>query len=527
MTFTRGWVTFVQAVALPEILSGTLTEPFRFLTTLHLGYPPDALPSVKQLGKVCPIARSELLGLDRHNRIEKLFRCIAPHYPVQIAPEMGIAFTANGLTFPRSTLRISLHSFGIVLALGTRFEVEQGARPIDGFALARVLNNLERNRGVRAASRTFHQPKSVLDILFQLRRFLVPLMLEGKTPFDQGRRVFCVLSPDQDDLPAKPTALPDGHPDRLALYSALQRYTGNEASGPAALGNKCFTSEGATSFDGTLQGWTFGAEDGIALFTRPQLGGIVTSKRRYCHHKNITRMIGWYLLHHDFLDKVAVSQPGIAPEWAQHAVDASDRLAVRYSKYWIGWARRRFDLDASLKLVVKQQRLTRLHPPDGAVALAESNVRAFVSYSHKDGKFLEELQKHLNLLQQERILESWSDRMLLAGQDWDGVINENLQAANLILLLVSADFLNSRYVLNTEIPLAMDKHQSGQARVIPVILDETDWKMQPFKILQALPSGGKPVSKWRSRRSAAADVAAGIRVLLSAKTGGAAARLLE
>lgn len=515
MTFTRGWVTFVQALALPEILTGKLVKDFEFLRTMHLGYPPADLPSLKQVGKVCPIARSELLGLDRHSRIEKLFRCIAPHYPIQIAPEMGISFQAKGFTFSQSTLRISLHAFGIVLALGTRFEVEPDAGPVDGFVLARVLNNLERNRGVRAASRAFHQPKSVLDILYQLRRFLVPLMLETRVPFDPGRRLFVVLSPDQDDLPGKPGDMPDGQPDRLALFCALQRYTGNEGSGPATLGNKCFTSEGATSFDGTLQGWTFGSEDGIALLTRPQMSGIVTSKRRHCHHKNITRMIGWRLLYQDFLEKAAVIRPEMPPEWLQHAVDASDRLAVRYSKYWINWARRRFDLDAPLKLVVKQHGLTRLHAPDESAPLPESNTRAFVSYSHKDSRFLEELQKHLNLLQQERILASWSDRKLLPGDDWDGKINENLKLANLILLLVSADFLNSTYVRNTEIPLAMDKHESGEARVIPVILDETDWKAQPFKMLQALPSGAKPVSKWRSRRSAAADVAAGIRVLLA------------
>ena len=122
---------------------------------------------------------------------------------------------------------------------------------------------------------------------------------------------------------------------------------------------------------------------------------------------------------------------------------------------------------------------------------------------------------HLQIMQDEHLLESWSDTQLLPGQDWDGVINENLKSANLILLLVSADALVSKYIRETEIRTAMDRSRAGHARVIPIILDETEWKGQPFADLQALPSGAKPVSSWRSRRKAAADVAAGIRKIIS------------
>jgi hypothetical protein len=75
----------------------------------------------------------------------------------------------------------------------------------------------------------------------------------------------------------------------------------------------------------------------------------------------------------------------------------------------------------------------------------------------------------------------------VAGQEWDGTIKKELQAANLILLLVSADLLNSKYVREVEIPRAMERQQAGEAQVFPVILDETNWQGQPFARLKALP----------------------------------------
>jgi hypothetical protein len=129
--------------------------------------------------------------------------------------------------------------------------------------------------------------------------------------------------------------------------------------------------------------------------------------------------------------------------------------------------------------------------------------------------FRDELEKHFKIMQGEGLLESWSDTQLLPGEDWDGVINEKLTSANLILLLVSADALVSKYIRETEIRIAMDRYRAGDARVIPIILDDTEWKGQPFAGLQALPSGAKPVSRWRSRKTAAADVAAGIRKVIS------------
>jgi hypothetical protein len=513
LLFKRGWVTFVQPFALPEILSASLAEDFRFLKTLPLDYPPQDLPSLKQIGKVCPIARSELLGLDMHRGVEKLFRCIAPHSPVQIVPEMGIQWRVKGLTFSETILRIDIHPFGLALSLGSLFEVEPDSGGLTGFALARILNNLERNRGVHAATRAFRQPKCVLDIFYQLRRMMASQMFQDKISSRAADEVFCVFSPDDGSFPLNPSGVPDGQPDRLALFSALERFTGNEKLDAVYLGNKCFTAEGEVSLDRRLLGWIFGSEHGLALFIRPAEKAPAATRARRCNHKNISRLIGWYLLYQSYLAGRAGSPDQAGTEFLQHAVDAYDTMAVRYSRFWIRWARARFRLDEPVKAVVKAYGLKRTHPPDDHIPLPQANLRVFISYSHADGKFCAELEKHLEILQQENILESWSDRRLHPGQEWDGVINEKLNSANLILLLISADFLLSKYVRETEIRLAISRQQAGDAVVIPVILDETDWKGSPFADFQALPSQGKPVSRWRSHRAAAADVAAGIRAL--------------
>jgi hypothetical protein len=420
---------------------------------------------------------------------------------------LGLDLRATGLTFSDISLRAYLHSLGLVLSLGALWEVSPESAPLTGFDLARVLNNLERNRGVRAASRAFHRPKCLLDIFYQLRRLVLSRIVNGKVSSPVTRDLFCVLTPDAGDLPVGPDALPDGQPDRLALFCALQRFTGNRDPSLDLLGNKCFASGSG------LTGWTFGAEHGVALFGRPG----ATIRARRCHHKNISRLMGFFQLYQGYLADRAASPANGAPDVLQHAVDAYDKMAVRYSKQWIRWARARFRLDESVKAVVQAHGLTRLHPPDDHQPLPQATRRAFISYSHSPGDtlFRDELEKHFKIMQGEGLLESWSDTQLLPGEDWDGVINEKLTSANLILLLVSADALVSKYIRETEIRIAMDRYRAGDARVIPIILDDTEWKGQPFAGLQALPSGAKPVSRWRSRKTAAADVAAGIRKVIS------------
>ncbi|MEM7794112.1 MAG: TIR domain-containing protein [Cyanobacteria bacterium P01_C01_bin.118] len=77
-----------------------------------------------------------------------------------------------------------------------------------------------------------------------------------------------------------------------------------------------------------------------------------------------------------------------------------------------------------------------------------------------------------------------------------------LKRADIILLLISADFIASDYCYEIELQQAMERHQAGEARVIPIILRPADWQNTPFSELQAFPTNAKPITSWSDRDEA-------------------------
>src|SRR3712207_2491923 len=138
-------------------------------------------------------------------------------------------------------------------------------------------------------------------------------------------------------------------------------------------------------------------------------------------------------------------------------------------------------------------------------------VKVFISYSHKDERYREQLQEHLYAAKRQGLIEDWHDRRIAPGEEWENLISENLETSEIILLLVSSSFIASPYCYDKEMQRALEKHEAGQARVIPIILRPVDWSEAPFARLQALPRNGRPVSRWSNRDEAWMDVAKGIR----------------
>ena len=138
-------------------------------------------------------------------------------------------------------------------------------------------------------------------------------------------------------------------------------------------------------------------------------------------------------------------------------------------------------------------------------------IKLFVSYSHRDERLRRQLQEHLHALKSGGLIEEWHDRKIVPGQEWEGVINENLENSGIILLLVSSSFIASEYCNDMEMARALERHDSGEARVIPVILRPVDWRDARFACLQALPTNGRPVTKWSNRDEAWLTVSRGIR----------------
>jgi O-acetyl-ADP-ribose deacetylase (regulator of RNase III) len=140
-----------------------------------------------------------------------------------------------------------------------------------------------------------------------------------------------------------------------------------------------------------------------------------------------------------------------------------------------------------------------------------SAVSVFVSYSHADEGLRKELGKHLSVLERQGIIATWHDRMIGAGSEWEGAIDSHLNEARVILLLISADFVDSQYCYDVEMKRALERHDERQALVVPVILRAVSLKGTPFAKLQALPKDARPVVTWADRDSAFVDITDGLR----------------
>lgn len=140
----------------------------------------------------------------------------------------------------------------------------------------------------------------------------------------------------------------------------------------------------------------------------------------------------------------------------------------------------------------------------------------FFSYTHADEALRNELEIHLSLLKRQGLIEAWHDRRIVAGSHIDNVISGELERADVILLLVSASFIASDYCYSTEMERALERHASGDAQVIPVILRACDWHGAPFGKLLATPTDGKPVTSWPNQDEAFTDVAKSIRKAVTA-----------
>lgn len=154
--------------------------------------------------------------------------------------------------------------------------------------------------------------------------------------------------------------------------------------------------------------------------------------------------------------------------------------------------------------------------PGGSVSLVTTNgqaLKVFISYSHLDTSLKDELLKHLKPLERMKLITSWNDRKLVAGDVWGDEISKNLEEADLVLLLVSIDFINSKYCYDIELDRALERHSEGKCKVIPIILRGCLWQHTPFAKLQALPRDAQPASTWPDLDAAMSNIAEGIRAL--------------
>ena len=121
-----------------------------------------------------------------------------------------------------------------------------------------------------------------------------------------------------------------------------------------------------------------------------------------------------------------------------------------------------------------------------------------------------QLGAHLMPFHHRGIIASWHDRLIGAGKEWEPSISEHIEKADIIILLVSSDFMESSYCWDIEVKRALERHEDGTARVIPVIVRDVMWTLAPFAKLQVLPRDARAVRLWPDRDRAWRNVVEGI-----------------
>src|SRR5216684_4902962 len=144
---------------------------------------------------------------------------------------------------------------------------------------------------------------------------------------------------------------------------------------------------------------------------------------------------------------------------------------------------------------------------DGMVTNWSRAIELFYCYARKDQALRDDLHTHLAGLRRSGLITTWYDGKISPGTPWEKEIETHLDMAQVILLLVSPDFLSSDYCYSKEMMRAIERHHTKKARVIPILLRPADLTNTPFSELQALPSNAQPITLWSNLDKAFKDVA--------------------
>src|SRR5579859_6345696 len=147
-------------------------------------------------------------------------------------------------------------------------------------------------------------------------------------------------------------------------------------------------------------------------------------------------------------------------------------------------------------------------------AISVPIVKIFLSYAHEDKSHRDELEKHLTVLKHSGHIQIWYDRDIQPGEIREQKIITYLSAADLILPLISHDFIASEYCWSMEMQHAIQKYRNGEAHVVPILLSPCDYQGTLISQLEVLPTGGKAVTSWSRRQEAYVDVVRSIRTLV-------------
>jgi internalin A len=145
----------------------------------------------------------------------------------------------------------------------------------------------------------------------------------------------------------------------------------------------------------------------------------------------------------------------------------------------------------------------------------QPRLRLFLSYSHNDAKLRDLFGGNLALLEADGLIEWWFDGRILPSSAWDSTIRRELELADIVVCLISTDFLESKYIKNVEMPRAIERRESGETEIVSVLLEDCAWQDRPFTKFQMIRPGDKSVRKWSRHRDAFNEVEKSLRKIIA------------
>src|SRR6266700_2886637 len=131
------------------------------------------------------------------------------------------------------------------------------------------------------------------------------------------------------------------------------------------------------------------------------------------------------------------------------------------------------------------------------VSSSSTRSKVFISYSHKDARYLDQLVEHLAYYERNNLIESWSDKKITPGAQWRAEIKRAIEYTKVAVLLFSPSFLASKFIAENELPPLLHAAEKEGAIILPVIVRPSNFEDTEFVIFQTVNSPSMPVAKMK------------------------------
>jgi internalin A len=134
------------------------------------------------------------------------------------------------------------------------------------------------------------------------------------------------------------------------------------------------------------------------------------------------------------------------------------------------------------------------------------SLSLFISYSHKDNRFRDQLRGALTAYERKGEINSWDDTEIVPGQKWEPEILGKLERADIVVLLLSNDFIKSNYCYQVEMDRARERDATGECAIVPIVVRACRYDKLELGKIQAIIPEAKPIEEHKHRDAAWLEV---------------------